>query len=360
MKSNVTNRQMFFILFLTLTAFSTISLPKLMAGVAGRSSWIPILLSSVIFGIIAYIVAKLNSMYKGKMFYDYGKEIAGKFITVLITVYYIIYYFIVGIYFKVKLTTLLASNFLPTTPAYIVLFLGILLFGYVAYKGITNIARMFEIFGVLFILTTIMLCTVMLLEGMKENILPFYNSNDAKHFLTALKKLITSYIGIGVLLVIPFSPNNKKAPKTVFLTLLFIGIIYVLLVEGTIMILGLNNTIALNDSFIEGIKLVQIPVIERTDIFYLIFGLLSLFAGMISVFVIILELCCKLLPRVKRIILMFSIDFIFFILSLFALKINNMHDVFESFAPYLLIISAFFPILLFVVAKIKKLKEKEV
>lgn len=351
---------MFFILFLTLTAFSTIDLPKIIAGVAGRSSWIPILISSVIFGIIAYIVAKLNSMYPGKMFYDYGKVIAGKFVTVLITVYYIFYYIMIGVYFKVKLATLLASNFLPNTPAYTVLFLGILLFGYVAYKGITNIARMFEIFGVLFILTTIMLCTVMLLEGMKENILPFYNSNDSKHFLTALKKLITSYIGIGVLLVIPFSPNNKKAPKTVFLALLFIGIIYVLLVEGTIMILGLNNTIALNDSFIEGIKLVQIPVIERTDIFYLVFGLLSLFAGMISVFVIILEFCCKLLPGVKRIILMFSIDFIFFILSLFALKINNMRDVFESFAPYLLMISAVIPILLFIVAKIKKLKEKEV
>ncbi len=350
---------MFFILFLTLTTYTTIDLPKIVASSAGRSSWIPILISAFIFGISAVIVTKLNNMYQGKMLYDYGQEIAGKFFTVLIAIYYILLYFLIGTYLKIKLATLLKSNFLPTTPQFVVLIFGILLFGYVAYKGITNVARVFEIFGVLFILTTVMLSTVMLLEGMSENILPFYNSNDAKNFLTTMKDLVTPYTGIGVLLVIPFSSVNKKAPKAAFLTLLFIGFIYVLLVEGTIMVLGLNNTITLNDSFIEGIKVVQIPVIERTDIFYLVFGLLSMFAGMISVYVAVLEYSCKLFPRIKRIILMFAIDVIFFVLSLFGLKINNMRDVFESFAPYLVIVACMvIPILLFVVAKVKKQKEK--
>ena len=71
--------------------------------------------------------------------------------------------------------------------------------------------------------------------------------------------------GIEVLLIMPFSSKNKKAPLIAFLTLIFIGLLYMLVVESTISILGINNTILYNDSFIEAVKIVYIPVIERTD-----------------------------------------------------------------------------------------------
>jgi hypothetical protein len=126
-------------------------------------------------------------------------------------------------------------------------------------------------------------------------------------------------------------------------------------VEGTIMILGINNTIAFNDSFIEAIKIVELPVIERTDIFYLTFGLTSLFAGMIIVFTAIVEFTCRLIPKVKRNIIVIVIGIIFLILCLLALNINNMKEVFESFAPYLVLTSSILiPTLLFIIAKIKK------
>ncbi|MFZ7134042.1 MAG: GerAB/ArcD/ProY family transporter [Eubacteriales bacterium] len=355
MTNSITNRQMFFIMFLTLTTYTTIDLPKIMAQTAGRSSWIPIMAASIVFGGAAVIITKLNNMYQEKVLFDYSQEIVGRIFSRLIASYYLLFFLIVGVYLKLKLVGLLKSNFLPQTPQFIMLLMGISLFGYVAYKGITNVARMFEIIGALFLVVTVGLCAAMLLEGMSYSILPFFNITETKEYMNTMKDLATPYTGLAILLIIPFTAQNKKAPKVAFFTLLFIGLFYVLIVESTIMLLGINNTIALNDAFIEAIKIVELPVIERTDIFYLTFGLTSLFAGMIIVFTAILEYACRLIPKVKRHIIVITIGIVFFILCLFALNINNMRDVFESFAPYLVLTSTILiPTLLLIIAQVKK------
>ena len=355
MTNSITNRQMFFIIFLTLTSYTTINLPKTMAQTAGRSSWIPIMAVSIIFGGAAVIITKLNNMYQGKVLFDYSQEIVGKVFSRLIASYYLLFFLIFDVYLKLKLVGLLKSNFLPQTPQFIMLLMGISLFGYVAYKGITNIARMFEIIGALFLFVTIGLCAAMLLEGTSYSILPFFNITETKEYMNTMRDLATPFTGLAVLFIIPFTAQNKKAPKVAFFTLLFIGLFYVLIVEGTIMILGINNTIAFNDAFIEAIKIVELPVIERTDIFYLTFGLTSLFAGMIIVFTGIVEFACKLFPKVKRHIIVIAIAIVCFIICSFGLNINNMNDVFESFAPYLVLTSSILiPTLLFIIAQVKK------
>ncbi len=349
---------MVFIIFLTLTTYTSIDLPKIMVQAAGRTSWIPIIIVSLIFAFAAVIITKLNIMYPGKMLFDYGQEIVGKFFTRVIVSYYSLYFLMIGVYLKLKLVGVLQSNFLFLTPKPLTLFIAILLFGYVAYKGITNVARMFEISGMMFLIITLGICVSMLTQGMKENVLPIYNPSDAKQFAGAVKDLVTPFGGTEVLLAIPFTAINKKAPKTVFFTLISIGLFCVLLVESTIMILGINNAACLNDSFIEAIKIVEIPVIERTDILYLTFGLTSLFAGMIIVYIVTVEFACKLFSKIKRLAIVVAVGVILFILSLFALNIKNFNELFGKMATVPVLISGMLvPAILLTVAKVRKRKK---
>jgi len=352
--NSITNRQMFFIIFLTLTTYTTIDLPQVAAQAAGRSTWIPLIAAFIPFGLGAIIIAKLNNMYLGKVFFDYSQEIIGKFFAYLIAIYLTLYYMFIGLYLKLKLVSLLTSNFLPKTPHFVMLLFAIALFGYVAYKGITNIARLLEMYGVVFLLVTVGICLLMLSQGTIENILPLYNPNEAEQFIGALKDFITPYGGIEILLIVPFSTVNKKAPKIAFLTLLFVGLLYVLIVESTVMTLGINNTIVYQDPFIEAIKVIEVPVIERVDIFYLTFGLTSLFAGMIIVFAGTAEFACKIFSRVKRWIIVTAFSALSFILSLFALGIPNINDMLEKYSVYLVLVSGFLiPITVFIIAKVK-------
>lgn len=355
MPNSISNRQMFFIIYLTLTSYTTIELPKLMAQTAGRSSWITILIAALIYSVAAVILTKLNNTFQGKVLFDYSQEIVGKFFAYLIAVFYFLVSIMIGVYIKVKLVNLLTANFLHQTPQFALLLIGILAFGYVAYKGITNIARMYEIIGLLYLIVTIILCLFMIFEGMAENILPFYEKSDLEEFFPAIKNLIIPFTGLGVLLVIPFSEKNKKAPKVAFIAVLFIGLFYILTVESTIMILGLINTASFNDAFIEATKMVKFPVIERTDILYLTFGLTSLFAGAIIIYTVAVEFACRLFSSLKRYVIVIGISILLFIVSLFCLNITNFGEIYSSIAPYVLITtSILIPTVLFIIAKLKK------
>lgn len=359
MTNSITNRQMAFLIILFLTSYSTIDLPKIMAEKAGRSSWILILAASLVFGIAAVFITKLNNLFPGKVFVEYSREITGKFMSFLIVMVYLLYALSIGIFLSLKMSITVQSNFLPKTPQAVILFVGISLFSYVSYKGITNVTRLLEIIGVLFLLVTVGICVIILVQGMTYNILPFFNKTDTKTFLSAIKDLATPFTGLGILFIVPFTVQNKNAPKVAFLTLLFIGLFYVLIIESTLMALGINNTIVMNDAFIEAIKITEMPVIERMDIFYLTFGLSSLFAGITIAFLGVVEVVCKYFTKISRHIMVIIIGIVFFILCLLGLDIKSKKDVFESFSPYVtLLTSILAPIILFIIAKIRKRSRK--
>jgi len=234
------------------------------------------------------------------------------------------------------------------------LLLAVPLFGYVAYKGITNIARMYEILGIMFLSIVVVLCIFMIFQGQKENALPLFYSGDF-NIKPLIKNLITPFGGIEILFFIPLTTNNKKVAKHNFLTVIFIVAFFILVVESTIMILGLNNTISFNDAFIEAIKIVRLPVIERTDIFYLTFGLTSIFAGMIATFIGMLEFACKIFSKVKRQYLTIIISILFYIASYLLSIFNNVVDILSEITIILVLTSTIIiPTVLFVIAKFKK------
>jgi len=355
MQKSITNRQMFFILVLTLTTYTTISLPKVVAENIGTSGWITLLAMAVIFGGGATIITKLGVLFPGKAFFEYSTEIAGGFVTYVFTIYYIVYFAFIAIDLKLKLSGFLQTKFLERTPRYIILAVCVALFGYVSYKGITNVARLFELYGAIFLVTTIIICLMSFFQGIIYNMLPLFNPLEAKQIISAAPKLLLSYGGIEVLLVIPFTKANKKAPRVAFLTLIFIGLLYILIVEGTFVILGINNTALYNDALIEAIKLVQIPVLERADLFYLTIGLSSLFAGMIMIYVALLEHMERLFPKLGRMMLVVIASVLLYGISMLIMNVDNIGDILDRILMIPLLISGFIiPSVLLIAASVKK------
>lgn len=87
MTNSITNRQMFFILVLTLTSYSIVDISRAMAKSAGTGGWITILATSIIFGLAAMVIVYLNNLFKGKILFDYSKVLVGKAVTYSITVF---------------------------------------------------------------------------------------------------------------------------------------------------------------------------------------------------------------------------------------------------------------------------------
>lgn len=354
MQNGITNRQMFFILLLTLSTFTTIDLPKVIAQTAGTNGWMAILAASLFFGLAAAMITSLNNRFQGKTLYEYGEEIVGKFVSRVIILYYILYFAQVIVNLKIRLAGFLKYNFLPNTPLCLVIAMSVSLFSYISYKGITNAARLLELYGAVFLVTTTVLCIIMIPQGFLYNILPFIDTGEFRYLPESLPHLVIVFGGIEVLMAVPFSQANRKAPRVSFLSILFIGALYVLITESSITILGINNAALYNDAFIEAIKIVEIPVLERPDIFYLTVSLTSLFAGMVMIYIALLEYICKLFPKVRRISLALISGAVLYIACMVLLGSKDMQSILHRMlAITTLLSSVVIPALLLILAKFK-------
>ena len=307
------------------------------------------------FSLVAIMLVKLQKMYMGMTIVEYGQILLGKLLSFIMCSLFAVYFFSVLVYLNHNLVSLISANFLPRTQPAFYMAAAIALFGFIVYKGTETMARLFELMGVMYIAVTLLLCILLISQSEIVNILPFYNPNEAMHFADALILFGSTYGGLENLLLVPFGQQNKTAPRVAFLSIWAICVLFVLVTEGSIGMLGVNNAIVYRDAFIEAIKLAYAPVIERPDIFYITIGLSSLFAGLIVLIHSVVELIMKLFALKKRGITVAVVCAVAYVATLYLL---NAPVLFESLKNALPVIVLFFaggvPGILFLLAVIKK------
>jgi spore germination protein (amino acid permease) len=355
LEKGITNRQMFFIMVLIITSFRTTDIPQMAAQTIGRSGWIIIIAYAVPFSLVAIMLAKLQMMYAGMTIVEYGQVLLGKVLNYIMCSLFVVYFFTVLVYLNHSLVTLISANFLPKTDPAFYLAAAIALFGFIVYKGTETMARLFELMGVMYIAVTLLLCILMITQSEIVNILPFYNPNEVMHFTDAIVLFGSTYGGLENLFLVPFGKKNKTAPRVAFFCIWAICLLFILVTEGSIGMLGVNNTIVYRDAFIEAVKLAYAPVIERPDILYITIGLASLFAGLIILIHSVVELILKIFTLAKRGIPVTAVCVATYGATMYLL---NSPALFESLKKALPMIVLFFaggmPGILFLLAVIKK------
>lgn len=357
MYNKVSNRQIVFILFLVLTSISMIYLPKMMALKAGRGAWFTLLLTSLIFAVMAAIIVKLSKMHDGKVLFDYSRDIAGKITPYVLAIFYVIYFLVVDVYLCLSFTNILKYDFLPKTPQWATLISGIPLFGYIAYKGITNAARLIQLFGFVEFITTIFIGITMLFEGRGNHLLPVFNPSETGRYILSVKDAVIAFLGIEVLTIIPFTKENKKASATTFLSVLGIGLYYVLIVGGCVAMVGFNEIVHYNNAFIAAVRLVQYPTIEflqRIDILYMTINFMGIFSSKAFVYLVIVEYLCRIFKKAKRLVIVLIVGVAIFILSLVLVTDTGIEKILAEILTYSGLVSAFIiPLILLLIAKVK-------
>lgn len=364
MNKGITNNQLAFILFLTLSVVSLSSLPGTIARTAGVGGWVTLITASIIFGVFAAIIVSLNNLHYGQTIYEYSPKLVGNIGKYIITFLYIIYFLAIATFLSGTLSGMLKSNFLFETPIWITLFLGITVCCYGAYKGLTNVARLIEIYGIIVLIAIVFVHIIMLFQGNIEFIRPFYIPSETKKYFASLKEIIVPFLGIEVLTIIPLSKQNgKRAVKVAFFSIIAIGLVYVLVVQSSIMMVGMNEIIYYEQSMLAAIRLVMLPNIEflrRIDVIFLIAGLGGTQVGIMMAFTALVEFISKIFNKVKRAILCLIVGGITLTLSLLMINIDNYNTIFRNiFSIYGLTVAAFIPIMLFIITKVKRNVQKD-
>lgn len=357
MKSSITDRQLFFVLFLTLTTYTVISIPKVIAQASGSGGWVTLLITALLFAAFAAVIVRLNSAFPGLMLYEYSRRIVGTFPACILALYFICYFFLISVYLSIQLTSVLKAEFYPKTPGWAMLVASVIVFGAIAYRGPVNVARFFEIIGVVFLVTAIVTHLVMFQQGRPEEIRPLFRASKLKEYLFGIKDVIVAFLGIELLTVFPLSgKNSRRSTVTAALTVLAVGLFYVLVVETCIMMLGMKSTENYNFALIEAIKQIDNPILERFDILYLTAGFAGLVAGISGVYLALVEYAAQLLVKTKRFFVVAGTGAVIIALSIAAQFMKSAMDILEAVLPPAGLVSAFLiPTALLLTAKVRRL-----
>ncbi len=357
--NTINNRQLVFVLLITLTAITLISLPRTMADAAEVGGWFTILITALVYATAAAIIVYLNCKFQGEVLFDYSARLVGKVGSYAIGIYYMLYFLLNSAYLCAGMANVLVSDFFIKTPAWFTIALGMPFYGYTAYKGVTTIARLFEIIGLLFLLAILAMHIVMLFQGRVENILPLFVPEDIGRYLSAIRSALLSFLGVEVLTLMPIAQKSRKrAPLVAFLAVIGIALLYILVVESCIMMIGLNEIKNNNCALITAIRQIQIPLLdflERIDFVYLTFGFMGLYGAKAVVLLAVVEYACKIFTRIHRGLIVLAACVIIFLVDLVLLDINELGHYFEGYGLIFGNIAAVgIPLLLFFLSKVKK------
>lgn len=359
MDDNITNRQIAFLLLLTLLSYSAVDISRALATTAGYGSWLTIIVGSIIFAFIAVLVTYLNYIYQGKMIADYSKLLVGKVGSYVISIYYFLYFLLIVVFLGIEFSSILKFEFIPQTPKAATLIVGIPVFCFIAYKGVVTAGRLMEFIGIVYLIVGTSIHILMFTQGTPSNILPLFNSEDIGNYTRALKEIVFPFLGIEILLTIPLSKKNGKSViPTVFFTIIAIGLFYVLIVEACIMKVGINDIAHYNSSLIVAIRDMELPFLDflkRIDVMFLTVGFAGLFMGISIVYTAMLELLSKILPKIKRGKLIIIIGVVSYAGCLFFDKKQGFLDFVKEAGIYLgLVAVLIIPAILLIISKVKK------
>ena len=248
-------------------------------------------------------------------------------------IYFIVYFLLVSTYLNLQLARCCRRP-LSQNPGWAMTVASVLVFGLVAHRGVTGVARFFEVIGTYFVITATVTHFVMLLQGDLREIQPLFQSSKLPEYLLGIKDCLLAFLGIELLTVFPLNGKNiRRSVATAFLTLLFVGLFYVFAVETCIMLLGMKSVQNYSFALIEAIKQVDNPVLERFDILYLTVGFSGLVAGLCGVYLAVVEYATRVFAKVSRCWVVVGVGLVMAALSIGAQGIKSAADAFESALP---------------------------
>jgi spore germination protein len=362
MNKFLTNRQVSMILFCIIVGYTLISLPREIAENAGTASWFVLLIQTIIFILITYVITFLQYIHEGKTIYEYGQQLVGKSITYLFLILYLIYFSVYFSLFVRGTSEFVQTNVLPNTPSLYICIVFFIVIGYALIKGINVVARVCEIYGPIIILCYIFLFFLLATQGKLVNVRPLFVSENILKYFKAIPKTFAQFLGMEILLFIPISRSeNKNIFKYTMLTVGFIGILYIYITESILSVVGTEFVVYLKVpvlSVLKGIDINRLEFIRRLDGIYLIFRFMNLFCCISLLGYGIVASTNRIIKGIKYNFMVIMIIFISFVVSQ-STKTMSQRELIIKYNSYLgIVLALVIPVILFIITKVKKYDRK--
>lgn len=362
MNKFLTNRQISAMLFSIIVGYTITTLPKSIAEHTGTASWLVLLIETIIFILITYIITFLQYVYEGKTIYEYGQKLVGKLTTNVLLVLYLIYFFIYFTMFVRGFSEAMKGNVLNKTPVVFICIIFFIVLGYALTKGINAIARICEIYVPIIILGYILIFYALATQGKLVNVSPLFVSEDIMKYFKALPNEISPFLGVEILLFIPIGRReNKNIFRYTMITMGFIGILYIYIVESIISVVGTELLVNLTSpifSALRGIDIYSLEFIRRLDGIYAIFRMMNIFCTISLLGYGVIVIANRMAKSIKYNWMVIILVFISLIVSQMPKTLFQLELIIKYNSYFGIVMGLVIPVILFIITKVKKYDKK--
>lgn len=283
MNNSLTNRQIALIIYCTIVGYGIVNIPRDVADAGETGGWISLVILTLVVVLFTYIITYVSYISQEKDLYEYSKMLTGSFFSYIFIFIYSIYFFV----FFAMITRIYSETvhitILPKTPPWAIAFLFFIVVQYALKKGIEAIARVCEIYGIINIIGNIFMGIILFTQGNSINLRPAFVKEDILSYTVGIPKLVFIFLGVEMILFIPL---NKKSNKNVFkYTTIIVGVtglLYLLLSEAVISVVGVETVMLYEASLfnvVRGVDVQYLEIFRRLDGIYIIIWTFNMFCS---------------------------------------------------------------------------------
>ncbi|KOS68499.1 hypothetical protein AEA09_08020 [Lysinibacillus contaminans] len=364
-KQVISARQFTIITLLSSMGTTIIIIPSSLAEIVKQDAWIAAILGVAISLLLIKLYITVGNIIPSLSFVEVNEKVLGKFIGKTISLAFIIFaYLSVGelLYFIGKF---MQTEVMPETPtvAFSILFMLIIMFA--TYLGLEVFARSAEILFPVFLLLFVIFVIFISPDINIQNIQPLFEATTGS-FIYGILLFISAFAfpSVVLLMIFPSGINViKSAQKGFYIGTLFGGLILIILITLSILVLGATNTsLRTFPSYALAQKISIGNFLQRIEIIMTFMWITTIYIRLFIYFYATVKGLGQLLNIKDHRPLILPLGMIAVALSLIVHP-NIVHsDIFnkEIWLPYSSIFAVFLPLLLLLIAKIRKISGKEV
>lgn len=362
MKENLTNRQIALVLFGIIVEYGIHTLPKNVALATGTGGWTTLAFNTIFFMFMAYIVTYIQYSNENKTLYGYSREFFGKYVAAILAILYIVYFMMIVTMDLRIYAEILRLILLNKTPVWATLFVFYSIVFFATSKKLQAIGRLAEFYSLLVIIGYLFLIFIVFTKAKLINMQPFFEGSQVPKYIKAIYRLMLPFLGVEILLLIPMDKaKNKNIFRYTILTMLGVGVLYILNFESSISVGGIESVINQKAPLFQtlrGLDVYRLEILRRLDGLYFIFWTMNMFTSGCIWSYGTTTLINDLIPKLKVNYILIVVVISEYIISLLPRTMMEIDQVMKIFSGISMATSIAIPIIIFIITKVKKYEKK--
>lgn len=362
MNNSLTNRQIAFIIYCTIVGFGIINLPRDVVDVGETGGWVSLVILTLVSIAITYIITYVSYVSEEKGLYEYCEMLIGKFFAYILIIVYAVYFFLFFTMITRIYSETVRITILPKTPPWSIALFFFIVVNYSLKKGLNVIARVCEIYGIINIIGNIFMGVILFTQGKSINLRPAFVKEDILTYIVGAPKLVFIFLGVEMILFIPFNKkNNKNAFKYTTIIVGIIGLLYILISEAVISVVGVETVMLYKASLfnvVRGVDVQYLEIFRRLDGIYIIIWTFNIFCSVSLWGYGVITCINKVFKNSQGGNRVIYITLLAFTVSQIPTSTNDVENLLQ-YNGYLGYITTFvIPIILLIITKVKKYDKK--